>query len=144
ARQFIACFLQQVAHHALDLCHLGWREHYFPAPDRICFLLLAIAAERGVGIAQRSLSVLLDAVVVEIMFNERGQACQRFMRLLNHVLIMDFHIIAAQALPILAALAYDPTPEDRGSEQAAFLVPWQRFDPADAIKGNGHIATIAN
>src|ERR1019366_4033057 len=135
---------EQVADAPLHVANLRWSEHAFPATDGIGFGLFAVAAKRRIRIVHRSERDLLDAVVVQIVFNELANARQGFARILHQILVMNFHVIAAQRLTVTPALANDPAPEDGGHQEGAGAVPGQRTNPADAVQGGGDVAAVAN
>src|ERR1700681_2876749 len=115
---------EQVADARLDVANLHWREHAFPSADGVGFSLLAVAEKRRIRIVHRSQRDLLDAVIVQIVFNEFANARQRFARILYQILVMNFHVIGAQRLTVTLALAYDPSPEDGGRQEGTAAVPW--------------------
>src|SRR3954465_3341207 len=57
---------------------------------------------------------------------------------------MDFGIIRAHVSSVVAPLAHNPLPEDRGCQQPSFTIPRKRLDPADAVERHGYVPSITD
>ena len=78
------------------------------------------------------------------MLDEFANTLQRFAGILHQVFVVNLEVIAAHRLTVAPALADDPAPENRGDQETAAAVPWQRTNPSDAMQRSGDVAAVAD
>src|SRR5580765_7255444 len=57
---------------------------------------------------------------------------------------MNFQVIGAHRSSMSPALADDPFPKNRRSQQLTLPIPRKRFDPADAVERDRHVAPVSD
>ena len=81
--QHIARLYEQTPDAGLNVANLKRGKHAPPAAHGVDFGLLGIATKGSIGISYRSMCNPLDAIIVQLVFDESANARQRFPGILH-------------------------------------------------------------
>ena len=145
-RQFVAIFIETLAHRCFDSRYIGVRQALFPAAERIDFFFRAFFAKRRIRFRQTAQAGALNPVVVQIVIDKAAEFAERFARVGDQVFIADLDVVGRELAAMGAALVNHPLPIQRSRHQAFGLaaVPGQRSEAPHFLERERNVAAVAD
>src|SRR6266566_9808087 len=143
-RQFITECLQCGPHQTLEHCQVLSGITTPPAPNRVELVFCPITSERSIGVANRSDSHSLNAVIIQIVIDKFAELRQSLTGIANQIFEMNLSVIVTQLATVTPTAIHHPLPINSCSHHPRLPVPWQAADIPQLLHGERNVATVPN